>query len=64
LYAAARELVASWITKRRDSASAFNASKRRTAIPILSLKMKGNGHQIIVTDMDTEQQKGEDEQST
>jgi hypothetical protein len=57
-------LVASWITKRRDSASAFNASKRRTAISILSLKMKGNGHQIIVTDMDTEQQKGEDEQST
>ena len=64
LYAAAREMVASWITKRRDSASVFNASKRQTAISILSLKTTGNGHHIIVTAMDTEQQKGVDGQST
>lgn len=38
LYATARELVASWIMKRRDWASTFNASKRRTAMSILSLR--------------------------
>lgn len=38
LYAAARDIVASWTTKRRDWDSAFNAWKRRAAMSIFSLE--------------------------